>query len=69
MFLKTPIRRAVLVVNVPQPQEPRPRGRRETIIYAIDSNPRTFRLCLILVAAAAPSGLVAAIVELLRHMH
>jgi hypothetical protein len=38
-------------------------GRWETIRYAVDSNARTFRLCLILiVAAAAPClGAVAAV--------
>lgn len=35
--------------------------RWETIRYALDSNPRTFRLCLILVVLTASSVLAAAI--------
>jgi len=35
--------------------------RWETIRYALESNPRTFRLCLILVVATASSVLAASI--------
>jgi hypothetical protein len=55
-------------MSVPAPREPGQGGRWETIRYALDTNPRTFRLCLILsVAAVAPClGLVVA--EVIRHM-
>ena len=56
-------------MSVPAPQEPRHDGGRwETIRYALDSNARTFRLCLIclvLIAAPATAALAA---ELIRHM-
>ena len=57
-----------LIMSVPAPGEPHQGGRWETIRYALDNNPRTFRLCLILsVAAVAPClGLVVA--ELTRHL-
>lgn len=57
-----------LVMSVPAPREPRHGGRWETIRYALDNNPRTFRLCLILLVAAVPSCLVALVAELIRHM-
>jgi hypothetical protein len=55
-------------MSVPAPREPGQGGRWETIRYALDTNLRTFRLCLILsVAAVAPClGLV--IAEMIRHM-
>jgi hypothetical protein len=55
-------------MSVPAPREPRHGGRWETIRYALDNNPRTFRLCLILLVAAVPSCLLALVAELMRHM-
>lgn len=56
-------------MSVPARREPRHDGGRwETIRYALDSNARTFRLCLIcLVVVAAPAA-AAALAELIRHM-
>jgi hypothetical protein len=54
-------------MSEPAPQEPRHDGRWETIRYALDSNARAPRLCLIwLVAIAAPVA-AAAVAELIRH--
>jgi hypothetical protein len=54
-------------MSVPAPREPRHDGRWETIRYALDSNARTLRLCLIwLVVIAAPVA-AAAVAELIRH--
>jgi hypothetical protein len=51
------------------PREPRHVGHwEETIRYAIDTTPRTIRLCLILLVVVARSGLIAAVAELLWHM-
>jgi len=55
-------------MSVPGPREPRHGGRWETIRYALDTNPRTFRLCLILFVAAVPSCLAFVVAELIRHM-
>lgn len=56
-------------MSVPAPREPRSSGRWETIREAIQDNPKTFRLCLIILVAAVPSsGLLAVTVELLRHL-
>jgi hypothetical protein len=44
-------------MSVPAAKEPAPDGRWETIRYALDSNPRTFRLCLIIIVLAASSAL------------
>lgn len=52
----------------PAPQEPRQGGRWETIRYALDTNPRTFRLCLILSVAAVAPCLAILAAELIRHM-
>ena len=53
----------------PAPREPLHGGRWETIRYALDTNPRTFRLCLILfVAKVVSSGVTAVVAELVRHM-
>ena len=53
----------------PAPREPLHGGRWETIRDALDANPRTFRLCLILfVAKVVSSGGTAAVAELVRHM-
>lgn len=56
-------------MSVPTPPEPHHDGGQwETIRYALDSNARTFRLCLIcLVVIAAPAA-AAAVAELIRHM-
>jgi hypothetical protein len=55
-------------MSVPAPQEPRQGGRWETIRYALDNNPRTLRLCLILSVAAAAPYLAILAAELVRHM-
>ena len=57
-------------MGVPAPREPRHGGGRwDAIISALDSWPRTFRLCLILfVATVVSSGVVAVVVMLIRHM-
>jgi hypothetical protein len=38
-------------------------GKWEIIQYAIDSTPRTIRLCVILIAASIPPGLITLIVR------
>jgi hypothetical protein len=43
-------------------------GRWETIHYALDSNTRTFRLCLILFVAAVVPCLAAVAAVLIHHM-
>jgi hypothetical protein len=53
-------------MSVPAPREPRNGERWETIKYAIDSNPRTLRLCLIFVAIASPA-VATVITMLMRH--
>jgi hypothetical protein len=56
-------------LSVPAPQRLRHDcGRWETIRYALDSNPRTFRLCLILVVAAAAPCLAVVAAVLIHHM-
>ena len=55
-------------MSVPAPREPHQGGRWETIRYALDTNPRTFRLCLILLVAAAAPCLGLVIAEMFRHM-
>jgi hypothetical protein len=55
-------------MSLPTPREPRYGGRWETIRYALDTNPRTFRLCLILSVATVPPCLAAVVAELVRHM-
>ena len=56
-------------MSVPAPRKPRQdSGRWETIRYALDSNARTFRLCLIwLVVIVAPVA-AAVVADLVRHM-
>jgi hypothetical protein len=39
------------------------RGRWGTICYALDSNARTLRLCLIMVAAGVPPSLIAMLIR------
>lgn len=55
-------------VGVPAPQEPSNGGRWETIRYALDSNARTLRLCLIWLVVLVSSAGAIAVSELLRHM-
>jgi hypothetical protein len=55
-------------MRVPASREPRHGGRWETIRYALDTNPRTFRLCLILSVGAVVPCLAVAVAEVVRHM-
>lgn len=61
-------KKGVANMSVPAPREPHPGGRWETIRYALDTNPRTFRLCLILFVAPVASCLAIVIGELVRHI-
>jgi hypothetical protein len=54
-------------MSLPVPPEPRHGGRWETIRYALDSNARTFRFCLIWVVVIISPAVAAAIAELIRH--
>jgi hypothetical protein len=57
--------------NLRKRRAQRPRqadGRRETILYALGSNARTFRLCLILLVTIVAPVAAAVIAELIRHM-
>ena len=67
-YLKTLCRKVTSFMSVPAPREPLHGGRWETIRYALETNPRTFRLCLILSVAAVPPCLAAVVAELVRHM-
>jgi hypothetical protein len=54
-------------VSLPAPRLPRHHsGWQETVRYALDSNARTFRLCLILLVAAV-SPVAAAVAAVLIH--
>ena len=68
--LKTPLEGGGLSMSVPAPREPRHGGSRwETIRYALDSWPRTFRLCLILAMTTVVStGMATAVATLIRHL-
>jgi hypothetical protein len=56
-------------MSLPAPKEPRHDGGRwETIRYALDSNARTLRLCLIRAVAIASPVAATVITMLLRHM-
>ena len=56
-------------MSLPAPREPRhDSGRWETIRYALDSNARTLRLCLIWLVAIASPVAAAVVGELIRHM-
>lgn len=55
-------------MSLPAPRDPHQGGRWETIRYALDTNPRTFRLCLILSVAAVAPCLAALIAEVIRTM-
>ncbi len=53
----------------PAPREPRNGGLWEMVRSALETNPRTFRLCLILfVAKVVSPGMTAVVAELVRHM-
>lgn len=53
-------------MSVPASQGPRePGGRWETVRYALDSNARTFRYCLMVVITPVGGAILA---ELIRHM-
>jgi len=55
-------------LSVPAPRRPRQSGGRwETIRYALDSNARTFRLCLILLVTIVAPVAAAVVAELIRH--
>ena len=55
-------------MRVPATKHPCHGGRWETIRYALDSNARTVRLCLILVMVAAAPCMAAVVAVLVRHM-
>jgi hypothetical protein len=56
-------------MSLPAPHEPRhDDGRWETIRYAIDSNARTLRLCLIWAVAIASPVAVTVITLMIRHV-
>lgn len=57
-------------MTVPAPREPQHgRGRWDAVITALDSWPRTARLCVILlVGTAASSGVVTGVAELVMHV-
>jgi hypothetical protein len=56
-------------LSVPAPRWPRHDGGRwDTVRYALDSNARTFRLCLILLATAVSPVLAAVAAVLIHHM-
>jgi hypothetical protein len=56
-------------MSLPARQEPRHgEGQWGTIRYALDSNARTFRLCLIWLVAIVSPVVAATIAELIRHM-
>ena len=56
-------------MSVPAPRPPcHDGGRWDTIRYALDSNARTLRLCLILLVTIVAPAAAAAVAELIRHM-
>jgi hypothetical protein len=57
------------LLSVPALRRPRRDiGRWETIRYALDSNARTFRLCLILLVTTVSPVVAAVVAVLIRHM-
>jgi hypothetical protein len=52
-----------VTVRTPGASRQAEQGKWEIIRYAIDSTPRTIRLCVILLAASIPPGLVALIIH------
>jgi hypothetical protein len=64
-----PVRRKVgLTMKVPTPTPSRHVGRWETIRYALDSNARTIRLCLIWIVVIGSSDLAVAAAGRLPHL-
>ncbi len=56
-------------MSVPTPKEPRhDAGRWETIRYALDSNARTLRLCLIWLVAIVSPVAATIVAELIKHI-
>lgn len=55
-------------MSLPGPQEPRHGGRWETIRYALDSNARTLRFCLIWLVLIVAPAVTAAIAYLIHHV-
>jgi hypothetical protein len=55
-------------MSVPTPTPPSHASRWDTIRYALDSNARTIRLCLIWLVVIGSPTLAAAIVYLLPHL-
>ena len=56
-------------MSVPAPQEPRHDGGRwDLVLFALESWPRTLRLCLILLVTITAPVAAAAVAELIRHM-
>jgi hypothetical protein len=56
-------------MSVPAPRRPsRADGRWETIRYALDSNARTFRLCMILLVTITAPVAAALVGVLIRHL-
>jgi hypothetical protein len=63
------LEREVTSLSVPATRRPRHDGGRwETVRYALDSNARTFRLCLILLVTAISPVAAAVVAVLIRHM-
>lgn len=55
-------------MSVPVSPEPSPGGRWETIRYALDSNPRTLRLCLIWFVVIVSPVVTTVITLMMRHV-
>lgn len=55
-------------ISTPPPGMPGDSGRWKTIRYAIGSNARTVRLCLISLTAGVVPAAAAAVVEAVRHI-
>lgn len=54
-------------MSVPAPREPRHGCRWETIRYALDSNARTLRLCVILLVMALSPAVGVAAAAVIQH--
>jgi hypothetical protein len=54
-------------MSIPTSREPYPGGRWETIRYALDSYPRTLRLCLIWFVVIVSPAVTTVITLLMRH--
>ena len=55
-------------MSVPAPRRPRHDARWETIRYALDSNARMLRLCLILLVTSLAPAAAAVVAVLIHHM-